>query len=71
MIWKYYIYLVYLIFDKLLKKFHIIFLFIFTPNQNLWMQILATLKKGYKYLLKNLQIYEVIPIEVFVDMKKL
>jgi hypothetical protein len=36
-----------------------------------WMEILATLKKGYKYLLKNLQIYEVIPIEVFVDMKKL
>ncbi len=36
-----------------------------------WMQILATLKKGYKYLLKNLQIYEVIPIEVFVDIKNL
>jgi hypothetical protein len=36
-----------------------------------WMETLATLKKGYKSLLKNLQIYEVTPIEVFVDMKKL
>jgi hypothetical protein len=36
-----------------------------------WMETLTTLKKGYKSLLKNLQIYEVTPIEVFVDMKKL
>jgi hypothetical protein len=35
------------------------------------MEILATLKKGYKYLLKNPQIYEVILIELFVDMKKI
>jgi len=36
-----------------------------------WMETLVTLKKGYKYLLKNLQIYEITPIEVFADMKKL
>jgi hypothetical protein len=29
------------------------------------------LKKGLKYLLKNIQVYEIIPIEVFVDMKNL
>jgi len=34
-----------------------------------WMETLATLKKGWKYLLKNPQIYEVIPIELFVHMK--
>jgi hypothetical protein len=37
-----------------------------------WMKTLAILKrKGLKYLLKNLQIYEVIPIELFFDMKNL
>jgi hypothetical protein len=30
-----------------------------------WMKILI----GLKYLLKNPQIYEIIPIELFVDMK--
>jgi hypothetical protein len=36
-----------------------------------WMETLTTLKEGYKFLLKNPQIYEIIPIELFVDMKKI
>ncbi len=48
MIWKYYLNLVYFVFDKILKFYHVGFLFIFTPNQNLslfrW-KILTTLKK--------------------------
>jgi hypothetical protein len=34
------------------------------------METLIFKKKGYKYLLKIFQIYEIIPIELFVDMKK-
>ncbi len=37
MIWIYYLKLVCFVFDKLLKFYHIVFLFIFTPNQNLWL----------------------------------
>jgi len=37
MIWRYYLNLVYFVFDKFLKFYHIVFLFIFAPNQNLWL----------------------------------
>jgi hypothetical protein len=33
MIWRYYLNLVYLVFDKLLKFYHIVFLFIFHPTR--------------------------------------
>jgi hypothetical protein len=36
MIWKYYLNLIYLVFGKFFKFYHIVFLFVFTPNQNLW-----------------------------------
>jgi hypothetical protein len=36
MIWKYYLNLIYFVFGKLFKFYHIVFLFVFTPNQNLW-----------------------------------
>jgi len=35
------------------------------------METLAALRKSLKYLLKKPQIYEVISIELFVDMKNL
>jgi hypothetical protein len=35
-----------------------------------WMETLTILKKKLKYHSKNVQIYEVIPIELFVNMKK-
>ncbi len=73
MIKRYYLNLVSFVLDKLLKFYHIVFLFVFTPNQNLWFfgwNFLIILKKMFeKDLLKNPQIYEVIPIELFVDMK--
>jgi hypothetical protein len=37
MIWRYYLNLFYFVFDKFLKFYHIVFFFIFTPNQNLWL----------------------------------
>jgi hypothetical protein len=36
-----------------------------------WMETLTTFFKKSKHLLKNLEMYEVIPIELFVDMKNL
>jgi hypothetical protein len=37
----------------------------------LWMETLVALKKKFKKIVKSPHIYEVIPIELFFDMKNL
>jgi hypothetical protein len=74
MIQKYYLSLDYLVLEKLLKFYHIIFLFVITLNLNLWISVwklIALKKEVKKYWLKNPLIYEVIPIERFVDINNL
>jgi hypothetical protein len=72
MIWRYYLNLVYFIFDKIFKFYHIVFLFIFTPNYNLWFFewkfVIAKEKRLEIFVKKSLDL-SIIPIKLFGDVK--
>jgi len=69
MIWRYYLNLVYCVLDKLLKFYHIVFFLYSHPTKTY--DSLDGNFSSFKFFVKNPHIYEVIPIELFFDMKNL